>query len=524
MTQLDLMHSLNEMRVDWRIGKDSRFTQRLTGVQPSGTGADYHYRSAMEYYKGIERARHYERNDAIVGQALRRLVANVIQDGFTCDFSTGDSGLDREWKTRWEAYSTDANLCDAEGELSFAEQEKLTFLSVLRDGDVLSLLRSDGRLQSVEAHRLRTPSGSKKNIVHGVEMEATSARRLNYWITVEDLDPLSSAAAGTKFVRADAREDGENKSVLHSFMPSRFSQRRGVSVLAPVTDPIGMNDDLQFTTLVKQQMASILAVVRNRGPNWEPGGDKVYGERDADSSLGYIRQIEGVEAGLEIASDKDEQISMFGSNIPSNEFFQHTGLILTFIGINLDLPLCVLLLDPTKTNFSGWRGAIDQARMRFRQMQSWFIGAYHNPITRWQIRQWLATDPAARRAAERRIKSNPMLFRWHPPGFPYVDPQTDISTDVMSFSCSQNSARRIQSARGRDWGEISREIVEDKVLLIRQALAAADELNAEFPGSDVNWREIAGIPMPERVNESLSVTVGEQPETAAKGAEIAATN
>lgn len=524
MNVKDLMHNIEDVKADFRVGKDSRFTQRLTGVQAGGSGADYHYRNPTEYYKGIERARHYERNDCIVGQGLRRLVANIIQDGFTCDFSTGDTGLDAEWKARWKDYSEDANQCDSEGELDFCQQEKITFLTVLRDGDILSLLRPDGALQSVEGHRLRTPFGTKKNTVHGVQLEEGTAKRLGYWVTNEDLDPMQGHGQSQLMKRADARDGNGDRSALHLYMPSRFTQRRGMTVLAPCTDMIGMHDDVQFTTLVKQQMASIIGIIRNRGASWEPGGDKVYGERTADTAAGYTRQIEGMEAGLEVASDKDEQITMFGSNIPSSEFFQHTGLILTFIGINLDLPLCVLLLDPTKTNFSGWRGAIDQARMRFKQMQGWYIGAYHNPITKWQIRRWIANDPTARRLAERRVKTNPFGFVWHPPGFPYVDPQTDITTDVMSFSCSQNSARRIQANRGRDWQDVSTEIVDDKVLLIDKALAAADSLNAKYPGSDVNWREIAGIPMPERVNESLSVMVGDNPETASKGAEVAATN
>lgn len=521
----DLLHNIEEIKADFRVGKESRFTQRLTGVQPGGSGADYHYRNPTEFYKGIERARHYERNDAIVGQGLRRLVANIIQDGFTCDFSTGDPGLDAEWKARQDEWASDPNQCDSEGELDFVQQEKLTFLTVLRDGDILSLMRSDGALQSVEAHRIRTPYNTKKNTVHGVQMEEGSAKRLGYWITNEDLDPMKGHNQSLPMTRASAREDGVNKSALHLYMPSRFTQRRGMTVLAPCTDMIGMHDDLQFTTLVKQQMSSVLGIVRNRGPNWTPGGDKVYGERTEDTAAGYTRQIEGMEAGIEVASDIDETISMFGSNIPSSEFFQHTGLILTFIGINLDLPLCVLLLDPTKTNFSGWRGAIDQARMRFKQMQSWFIGAYHNPITNWQIRRWMKEDPIARAIATRRVKTKPFSFKWHPPGFPYVDPQTDITTDVMAFASSQNSMRRIQSARGRDWGDVSTEIVDDKVLLIDKAMEAADMLNAKYPGSDVNWREIASIPMPSQVTMSLAPNIaGEQPADASKGAEIAATN
>lgn len=479
---------------------------------PSGSGADFHYRNEAQYLKSIERARHYERNDAIVGQGLRRLVANVVQDGFSCDFSTGDFGIDAEFKARWKEYANDAESCDSEGEKTFAQQEQLGLLTVLRDGDVLALPLQNGAIQWVENHRLRTPHGAKRNIVHGVEMDDTG-KRSRYWLTNEDISLNATAAAGTKFTPVQARDQQGNRNALHLYLPTRFSQRRGVTVLAPCTDFIGMHDDLQFTTLVKQQMAALIAIIRTRSADWEPGGDVRYGERTTETNAaGYVRPIEGIEAGLEIASDKGETITAFSSSIPGSEFFQHAGLILTFIGINLDLPLCVLLLDPTKTNFSGWRGAIDQARMRFRQLQGWYATAFHNPVTQWQIRRWVASDPRLKATFERRPKLNPMGFTWHPPGFPYVDPKTDISCDVLQSRTATNSMRRIQAARGRDWDEVSTEIVEDNAKAIRKALQATDEINAEFAGANITWREVLNLPTPEGVNVSLTAQEQAKPE------------
>ncbi|MES2788136.1 MAG: phage portal protein [Planctomycetota bacterium] len=517
MDDKSLTTMLESIRADFRAGKETRFTSRLTDVMPSGSGADYHYKNEYQYFKSIERSRHYERNDSVVGQGLRRLVANVVQDGFSCDFSTGDSGVDNEWKARWKEWSEDADQCDSEGEKTFAQQEQMGLLSVLRDGDILSLPRHDGALQWVENHRLRTPFQAKRNIVHGVEM-ADGGKRARYWVTNEDLSLLSAAAIGTKFTPIEARDSQGNRNALHLYLPTRFSQRRGVTVLAPCTDMVGMHDDLQFTTLVKQQMAALIAILRTRTADWEPGGDVRYGERVNDTSTsGYVRPIEGIEAGLEIASDKGETITAFSSNIPSSEFFQHASLILTFIGINLDLPLCVLLLDPTKTNFSGWRGAIDQARMRFRQLQSWYAGAFHNPTTKWQIRRWINSDSRLKSLFERRQRLDPFAFTWHPPGFPYVDPTADIACDVMQSRTATNSMRRIQAARGRDWDEVSTEIVEDNAKAIRKALQATDELNAEFAGANITWREVLNLPTPEGVQIALSPVPQSTPEPVKQG-------
>ena len=52
------------------------------------------------------------------------------------------------------------------------------------------------------------------------------------------------------------------------------------------------------------------------------------------------------------------------------------------------LPLCVFLLDASETNYSGFRGAIDQARQRWREVQSWMMTSFHGPVYEWKVRQW----------------------------------------------------------------------------------------------------------------------------------------
>ena len=76
-------------------------------------------------------------------------------------------------------------------------------------------------------------------------------------------------------------------------------------------------------------------------------------------------------------------------------------MLLGILAVNLDLPLCVFLLDVSETNYSGFRGAIDQARQRWREIQSWMMGSFHRPVYEWKVRQWAVTDSALRRAVER---------------------------------------------------------------------------------------------------------------------------
>lgn len=489
-----------DLRADFRAGKDTRFTSRLSGVSSSGSGQDYHYRDERQFLHMMERARHYQRNDQVVGQGVRRLVANIVQDGFVLDTNTPDAGLNIELKNRWGAWADDPDQCHSEGELTWHQMERLFLSSVIVDGDVLALPLSDGHVQPVEAHRLRTPRGTKKNVVHGVLLNK-AAKRLEYWLTKEDIGTGQALNRVSDTLPYQARDPETGlRQVLHLYDPYRFSQRRGVTCLAPVSDTVGMHDDVQFATLVKAQMAALIAILHERGADWEPGADQQKGERETETVGGYTRTIEGVSAGLEIFGDRGEKLDLRSPNIPSPEFFPHSKLLLTFIAVNLDMPVHMLLLDPSDTNFSGWRGAIDQARLRFRQIQQWLIDALHSRIYRWKVRQWAKLDPAIARAGS---DGAMLLHRWHAPSFPYIEPLTDAGADLLQQRNGLNSPRRIQARKGQDWDEISTEIVADNGMAIRKALKEAKDINAEYPEAHVHWRELISLPTPDGVQIAL---------------------
>jgi capsid protein len=327
-----------------------------------------------------------------------------------------------------------------------------------------------------------------------------SGKRLNYWLTKEDLDPNKAGVKASDMTPYAARDRDGNRQILHVYSPYRFSQRRGVTLLAPASDTIGMHDDIQFATLVKSQMASLIALLHERGPNWEPGSDQQKGERTYESSGGYTKTIEGVSCGLEVFGDRDEKLSAFSPNIPSPEFFPHAMMILTFIAINMDMPVAVLLLDPSKTNFSGWRGAIDQARMRFKQWQQWLVGAFHTPVYKWKLRQWAQTDNTLAAMLEN-SPATYMSHRWNPPTFPYIEPMTDVGADLLQQRNALSSPRRLHAARGRDWDELSSEIVDDNAMAIEKAIVKAADLNTRYKEQNVNihWRELISLPTPDGV-------------------------
>jgi capsid protein len=499
---------------DYRAAKASRYRRRRTGVSPMGSGADYHYRNESDYLRLLEEARDFDRNDVIVGQTINRACDNIVQGGFALDVDTGDPKLDDDLEARWQAESSDPQLFDLEGERCFHDQERLAWRHTLVDGDVFCLPTEDGPLQMVEAHRCRTPRGTKRNVVHGVLLNAATRRREQFWFTREDVDPSRPVKLVGEIETYDAYDDEGQRQVFQVYDPKRFSQTRGVTALAPIFDACGMFEDINFAKLVQQQVVSCFALFREQAiaaGGGLPIADVPYGEQTTQAlASGGTRRLEGIAPGMEITGRPGEKLNGFSPNVPNAEFFQHVRLIVQLIGINLGLPLVLVLLDGSETNFSGWRGAVDEARKGFRRNQRVFSERFHTPIYTHRVRRWAAED-AALMAAMQRLGPRYFKHKWNPPRWPYIEPLKDASADLLRLRNGLSSPRRVHAEHGDNFYEIVDELLTDNVHAIRNAKTRAAEINKEFDdGQPVHWREVISLPTPDGVTVSVTADDGQQ--------------
>jgi len=501
-----LIESFADMRADYSAAKQSRFRRRRTGLAPMGSGADYHYRSEADYLRIMEYARDMDRNDCIVGQTIDRAMENEIQDGFTLSPLTGDPKLNKDLAERWYEYSIDADRCDLAGERTFWELEQVVSRAIKVDGDIIGLATSSGAIELIEGHRLRKPTFSKnENVVHGVELNPLTRKPIRYWLTLEDVGTGPATLKLDQFREYAARDAKGNKQVFHVLRPKRATQTRGVSALAPVFDLVGMHDDIEFAQLLHKQIVTGFAVFREREKDFNQmfsAGEQTDATTEQLAN-GTIRQIEGMGMGREFVGYPGEKFKLDSPHVPDTEFAPYVRLILNLIGVNLGMPLCLLLLDPTQTNFSGWRGSVSQAQMGFRNNQRRLVDQFHSPIYRWQLRRWMAEDAALRNAA---ASGDIAIFdhRFNTPTWPYIEPLKEATADLVRTRNALISHRRRAAERGMEWSDLSTEIVEDNADLIEKSHLKAEELNGKYKGLNVTWREIASLPMAEGIQLSLN--------------------
>lgn len=504
---------LSGLKADYEIAKQNgRFRRQRRGVSGVGTSGDYHFRNESDWLYSIEYARDLDRNDGIAGMVVDRLLDNILQDrGIQPDPMTGDENANALLKELWWQWSTNEDACDLAGEMNFSQIERLVLRSTLVDGDIISIGTEAGSLETMEAHRCRTPSNSKKNIVFGVELDQYRKRE-RYYFTNEDVGLAPSIRRVKDTTPVDARDESGLRQVFHVFDPNRFSQTRGVSVFRRVADALGMHDDIQFANLVRQQIASCFAIIRNRKQSGPLTSGPGYGDRTTTQSGSYSKTTENISPGMEIGTEPGETIEGFSPNIPNPQFFEHVQLILKIVSANLGIPLHAVLLDASQTNFSGWRGAHDQARSGYRRIQQWLTDKFHQRVWRWKVSQWLAEYPQLQTWAN---QDGVDIFytRWSRPSWEYVQPVQDAAADISKIRSLISTMRRVHGSRGDDFDEITTEAVNDNMALYRKCRDAARMLNEEAMDDSerVSWREMLALPTPEGISVSLSAAADPMP-------------
>ena len=463
--------------------------RKTSGLPAMGSNSDWHFRNQSEFLRMMELARSFDRNDPIIGPALNRVVDNVLQNGFHPDPQTGDAQVDELLKERWRAWAGNPVLCDRARRLNFHGIERLVLRSVLVDGDILQLPLQTGELQAVEAHRLRTPNYNKRDLVHGVLLNKMTGGPEEYWITREDVG-IHTVLKNDDMVQIPAFRDNQ-PAAFHVYFPRRFSQSRGVTSMAAVVDYVGMNDDANFATMVARKIQSCFAILEELPPGTEVVDAGAHGSEGTTTLAdGSVTTIDDIMPGMRQISQSGGKIQGFSPNVPSQNFMEHSLFILQVISINHDIPLQVLLLDPSKTNFSGWRGALDEARKAFRRIQQDLIARFHGHVWRWKVAQWLDDESLLQAAAG---KMDIYKHRWNPPAWRYIEPNKDAEAEKDIIANHLNSPRRVFNDRGLDYDEVMQEWVQDRTRLITSSLDAAREINQQYPEAEVDWREVANL-------------------------------
>lgn len=481
-----MISTFQTVKANYAAATSSRFRRTRNGL---GGTADAHI-TQSQLWKIREYVRDMARNDAIIGQLVRRAVDNTVRTGFKLRPNTGDEGLDRDIRDGfWPEWAHDKRQCDVAGKFTFPDMERMSLLTRFIDGDLFVLPTSGGvgGLQMIEADWCMTPSNTTRNVVLGVLL-SDLGRPLEYWFAKEF--PRTYHVQQVAKVRSIPAYDADGEpNVYHIFSPERITQTRGMPAFTPVFDICGMFEDVNFAKVVQQQIVSLFGVFLKRPIGSTAPSQQLGSQSTQTRTDGTTDTIEELTPGMIDDLPPGVEPVEFSPKIPNAEFFDHAKLLLRIIGCNLGMPLVLVLLDTTNTTFHGYRGELNQAQIGFECNQFQLESQLHRPVYRWKMLQWLAEGKLGQ-AGQKAFKAG-TLFRhkWGKPAWKSVDPLKDSEANAHRMQTLQASPSQVIAESGGDYTEVITQTVRDNGAAIKAAQNKAAELQKELK-IDVGWRDV----------------------------------
>ena len=485
------------------IGYKSAHVARTGGSNiPQGGSADRHLRTDLELLR--RQSAEYDRNNLIYESVVSRFVDMVLGPcGFKLRVMTGSRKRDTAIEKAWKEF---CKAPEISGRFSFQALERLALRAVINDGDIGVHLTNVGKFEYIEAERIWSPfsqvpsSSDGPRIEQGVELDQFN-KHLSYRVVNRGLfgDVISGEPRTIKA-----------KDFVFPAYRKRISQTRGVPVLVSAFPMIERINDVCDSEAVAYQLLTKMAFAVKR----EGGPEMAYANSNKDldgrdpaggdvNSADMADRFQDVEEGIIFHCEPGESIEGIDRNIPGPDFSATIRMFLRLMGLPLGLPLEVMLLDYSQTNYSSARASLEQAYRAFIGWQAFLKREHHSKLFSW----WLSLQVAAGKFPDRETT---FKHEWDAPEFPWIDPLQEAEAWGMRIDrglATQASALSSISVDRADW-------LEQRVIEVDEAIVEAKKLNDKYEkddgtGPQVDWRMFAGVEVSRQQGiESPSVTKG----------------
>lgn len=430
-----------------------------------------------------QRARMLYMAAPLATSAIKTNRTNVIGSGLVLSAKIDREALEmsaeaaeawqRATEKEFNLWAENRHACDALGLNDFYELQQVAFMAWLLSGDVFCLFKSGAKspvnpydlcLHIIEADRISTPSAwmatfgqltegknpDNKNDIHdGVEADS-NGRVVAYHI--RNTYPYQITNKPTKWERIEAtgKETGL-PNILHIFDAERPDQYRGVTILAPVIEPL-----LQLRRYTESEITAAMIESCFAGfiktearpdemPINETGEPEPAEPSNPDEFNFGPAEINVLKPG--------EDITFTDPKRPANGFSNFVRAIAEQVGAALEIP-ADLLLKAFTASYSASRGALLEAWKAFRMRRVWFAKDFCKPV--YEV--WLAEAVALGRIKAPGFFLDPLIRKaysgseWTGPSQGQLDPEKEINAEILAvsrgFSTHEQSTARLN---GGDW-------------------------------------------------------------------------
>lgn len=441
--------SLNRLTMDWAA---------------SILSADQELFSDLKRLRG--RSRSLAKNNHYAAKFLRQVEKNVIGEcgiNFQAKVKKlrGDGLQDKvnqELERSWKDWNKRAN-CSVDGKLSWSALQRFWIRNVAMDGEVfLRKVPLPGNphlyaLQFIDPDQVdptffieRLQNGNE--IRMGVEVDKFQ-RPVAYWIW--DRHPSEQTSSPQQRRRIDASE------IIHSFIPLRVNQTRGIPWMAPAMIEMNMLVGYKEAEVVAARVGASKMAFFTSQTGTEYTGDPNLSSAGVDANLtpNMGPQLMDASPGALESLPAGMDVKVVNWDHPNAGYDAFCKGALRGIASGLDVSYHALGNDLEGVNFSSIRAGLLDERDTWRLIQFWTIDSLMQPT----FESWLPNSvlAGATQLDAANVPQYVDAVRWHPRGWDWVDPYKDSMAATLDIQNLLSSYTREAAARGIDFEELVEE-------------------------------------------------------------------
>lgn len=413
--------------------------RRLLNWQPSSMGPK---RQSAYHATLRKRARDLYRNNAIARAAIDKLVADYLSGGVGCRPNAELAPAVRgKLVNLWDDWALE---CDFDGLHDFYGLQAAALRAMLIDGEVLMLIEADKsgeqpfKLRLLEADHLPYISDSAKNIIDGIEFDA-SGKKVAYHLYTRH--PGDDTNIATVRIAADR--------VIHFFQAKRPGQIRGESILTPVLVRLKALDEFDDAVLERQHIANLF--------------------------VGFIRKPEiGFNTGTPNSTEPPPIISMEPGTMqellpgeevsfatpPNQEGYESfTREQLRRISSALGIPYFLISGDYTQVNDRTARVSMTAYRRQVSQfINGVFVPLLVRPLRKEFVRLNVVTGRLPSNISLKALQKTDYI----PETWEYIHPVQEVTAELDAIKGGLKSRAESLLQRGRDIESVDEQRAKDK--------------------------------------------------------------
>jgi lambda family phage portal protein len=437
------------------------------GRSYNGGSGDIHMR--YDRPQLIRQSRAFYRDNPLYKGMIDTAVDYIIGEGFQLQVQTGRNATNKKIEQLWKSWFARPEI---KGLLGAGETSQMICREMLICGDTLVIKTDKGPLQLIEAEQIASSraGSSADGIEKNIYMTPTA-----YWV--------SRYRSG--YVNTQTAVRYEADKVIFLTCPDRPSSTRGVPAAQASFPMLHRINDICDSEAIAWQLLSRLAVSVNKKQAGQEGFNLSREDPNKTSSQAegdLATRLTELDYALIFWGQDDDEIKGIDRNIPGKNFSESLRIFLRILGLPLGLPLELVLLDWTKSNYSQSRAVLEQAFKRFKKIQKKMADFFYTPVFEWKLGQWRKTEQLGN------MKDIP--YSWIKPTFPWIDQLKEAQARGEAVDRGFMTHSEVCKSRGLD----SDEVISAREQEVIKAIEIAKRIEKKYEGSiSVPWQIFAGL-------------------------------